>query len=59
MLLIKERMKGGERRKTAPHRRFAHAPLTHFAIYLVLGFFVASALNHVSEVGGGFMYANF
>lgn len=34
-------------------------PLTRFAVYLVLGFFVASALNHVSEVGGGFMYANF
>ena len=34
-------------------------PLTRFAVYLVLGFFVASSLNHISEVGGGFMYANF
>jgi hypothetical protein len=33
--------------------------LVRFAVYLVLGFFVVSSLNHVSEVGGGFMYANF
>ncbi|MDO5107210.1 MAG: MBOAT family O-acyltransferase, partial [Coriobacteriaceae bacterium] len=40
--------------------RFLALPvLVRFAVYLVLGFFVVSSLNHVSEVGGGFMYANF
>ena len=40
--------------------RFLALPApVRFVVYLVLGFFVASSLNHVSEVGGGFMYANF
>ena len=40
--------------------RFLALPApVRFIVYLVLGFFVVSSLNHVSEVGGGFMYANF
>ena len=40
--------------------RFLALPApVRFIVYLVLGFFVVSSLNHVSEVGGGFMFGNF